>query len=127
MKFNGICLVSDQVEEMRAFYMAVLQSQPSGDDHWWVDFGEVPGGMFSIFSAQGMEEMAPGGLEGSGTGRYTIEFEVDDVDAEHERLKKLGAVIVKAPTTQTWGRRSVWFRDPDGNIVNFFMDAPGER
>ena len=31
--------------------------------------------------------------------------------------------IVKPPTTQPWGRRSVWFRDPDGNIVNFYADV----
>ena len=34
-----------------------------------------------------------------------------------------GTLIVKALTTQKWGRKSVWFRDPDGNIVNFYMDA----
>ena len=124
MRFNGICLTSDHVKELRAFYMEVLQSHPSGDDHWWVDFGELPGGSFTIYSAQGMEEMAPGCLVHSGTGRYTIEIQVDDVDAQYERLKALGIPIVKPPTTQTWGRRSVWFRDPDGNIVNFYMDSP---
>jgi hypothetical protein len=30
---------------------------------------------------------------------------------------------VKPPTTQSWGRRSIWFRDPDGNNVNFFAPA----
>ena len=123
MRFNGICLQSKRVQELRAFYIAVLQSTPSGDEHWWVDFGELPGASFSIYSAEGMEEMAPGCTANSGTGSYTIEFEVDDVDAEYERLQTLGVEIVKVPTTQTWGRRSVWFRDPDGNIVNFYMDT----
>jgi len=27
---------------------------------------------------------------------------------------------VKPPTTQPWGTRSVYFRDPDGNLVDFF-------
>ncbi|HKW35048.1 MAG TPA: nuclear transport factor 2 family protein [Candidatus Acidoferrum sp.] len=30
-------------------------------------------------------------------------------------------IWVKPPTTQPWGTRSVYFRDPDGNLVNFFM------
>ncbi|NKB69751.1 MAG: hypothetical protein GKR89_21990 [Candidatus Latescibacteria bacterium] len=127
MQFTGICLVSQQVGAMRAFYRAILQSEPSGDDHWWVDFGDVPGGHFSIFNAQGMEDMAPGSMKGAGAGGYTVEFQVDDVDAEYTRLQALGVEIVKPPTTQTWGRRSLWFRDPDGNIVNFYVEAPGER
>jgi hypothetical protein len=27
---------------------------------------------------------------------------------------------VQAPTTMPWGNRSILFRDPDGNFVNFF-------
>lgn len=67
-----------------------------------------------------MEHMAPGSMQNSGCGRYTLEFEVEDLDKEYERLKAIDVVFVKLPTTQTWGRRSVWFRDPDGNIINFF-------
>jgi catechol 2,3-dioxygenase-like lactoylglutathione lyase family enzyme len=32
--------------------------------------------------------------------------------------------FVKRPTTQPWGRRSIWFRDPDGNVVNFNAPVP---
>jgi catechol 2,3-dioxygenase-like lactoylglutathione lyase family enzyme len=67
-----------------------------------------------------MEKMAPGSLRGSGYGSYTMEFGVDDVDGEFDRLKGLGVQFVKEPTTQSRRRRSMWFRDPDGNIVNFY-------
>jgi len=77
-------------------------------------------GTLSIFSDEGMEKMAPGSMSGAGHGSYTIEFEVEDVDCEFERLKSLGVQFVKEPTTQSWRRRSLWFRDPDGNIVNFY-------
>ena len=125
MRFNGICLISAQVGAMRAFYMELLQQTPSGDDHWWVDFGCVGegGAQLSIYSAAGMEEMAPGSLTGSGSGRVTIELEVEDVDAEHRRLTAAGVPVVKPPTTQPWGRRSAWFRDPDGNVVNLYADV----
>jgi len=126
MRFNGICLISSDVGALRAFYMQLLQVEPSGDDHWWVDFDRVGenGAQLSIFSAEGKEQMAPGSLTGSGTGRCTIELEVDDVDAEYQRLVGLGVPVVKPPTTQDWGRRSAWFRDPDGNVINLYMVAP---
>ena len=120
MKFTGICLISGQVSKMREFYMALLGREPSGDQDWWVDFGDVGGAHLSIYNEAGMDEMAAGSMEGSGCGRSTIELVVEDVDAEYERVLATGAEVVKPPTTQTWGRRSAWFRDPDGNIVNLY-------
>ena len=49
-----------------------------------------------------------------------IEFRVDDVDSEYERLKPLVTEWVQQPATMPWGNRSMLFRDPDGNLVNFF-------
>jgi uncharacterized glyoxalase superfamily protein PhnB len=67
-----------------------------------------------------MERMAPHSLVGAGHGGYTLEIEVENVDVEYQRLLELHAQIVKPPTTQPWGLRSVWFRDPDGNLINFY-------
>jgi uncharacterized glyoxalase superfamily protein PhnB len=32
----------------------------------------------------------------------------------------MGIKMVKPPQTHPWGARAFWFRDPDGNIVDFF-------
>jgi predicted enzyme related to lactoylglutathione lyase len=49
-----------------------------------------------------------------------IEFRVEDVDAEYENIKTITSDIVQRPTTMPWGNRSLLFRDPDGNLINFF-------
>lgn len=50
-----------------------------------------------------------------------IEFRVDDVDKDYERLSDyLQGNIVQGPTVMPWGNKSLLFRDPDGNLVNFF-------
>jgi catechol 2,3-dioxygenase-like lactoylglutathione lyase family enzyme len=49
-----------------------------------------------------------------------IEFKVADVDAEFGRLTPLVDDWVQTPTTMPWGNRSILFRDPDGNLVNYF-------
>lgn len=49
-----------------------------------------------------------------------IEFKVDDVDSEYPRLKPIVSDWVQQPTTMPWGNRSILFRDPDGNLVNYF-------
>ncbi|MBT6145274.1 MAG: hypothetical protein HOH74_07595 [Gemmatimonadetes bacterium] len=123
MRLNGICLVSDDIRRLRAFYIQLLQIQPSGDEDWWVDFGMVGDAQLVLYSEAGMEQMAPGSMVGSGNGRFTLELEVDDPDAECQRMTSFGVEVVKPPTTQTWGRRSVWLRDPAGNIVNLYTNV----
>ncbi len=42
-----------------------------------------------------------------------IEFEVDDVDALYEKLRKLGVKFLEKPMN-AWGEREARFLDPDG-------------
>ncbi len=72
------------------------------------------------------------GLFGEGAARpagnhtIIIEFRVDDVDAEYGRLKPLVDDWVQEPTTMPWGNRSLLFRDPDGNLVNYFTPVTAD-
>jgi catechol 2,3-dioxygenase-like lactoylglutathione lyase family enzyme len=52
-----------------------------------------------------------------------IEFVVDDVESEYERLKPIVSEWEQQPTLMPWGNRSILFRDPDGNLVNLFTPA----
>jgi catechol 2,3-dioxygenase-like lactoylglutathione lyase family enzyme len=125
VKLTGVCIVTANVASLRAFYSAALDLRPEGDDTF-TSFS-ADGGTLSLFAASAMDRMAPGATRGAGVGGYTLEFEVgsaEEVDRRHERARALGATVVKPPTTQAWGRRSVWFRDPDGNIVNVYAVVP---
>lgn len=56
-----------------------------------------------------------------------IEFMVEDVDSEYQRLAdSLQPYIVQMPTIMPWGNKSLLFRDPDGNLVNFFNPVSPE-
>jgi catechol 2,3-dioxygenase-like lactoylglutathione lyase family enzyme len=120
MRFVGICLITNSVPALADFYAKVLGVKAEGDDvHTVLD---TDGAGIAIFSTEGMENMAPSSMQGAGRGSFTTMFEVEDVDAEYERLKALNVEFVMLPTTHPWGARSFWFRDPDGNIVDFFAN-----
>lgn len=124
-RLNSLCLITHNMPGLRDFYQRVLELTPQGDDVF-VAFS-TPGAALNLFSTKGLEEMAPGLMGDSGAGNCFLEFEVEDVDREYERLRGLNVRVVKPPTTQPWGVRSVWFLDPDGNKVNFFARvAAGE-
>ena len=55
-----------------------------------------------------------------------IEWVVDDVETEYERLLPVVSEWEQEPTLMPWGNRSILFRDPDGNLVNLFTPATEE-
>ena len=117
MRLVELCLITKDVPALAQFYTKVLGVQAVGDETHMALSTE--GAALAIFSVQGMESMAPGSMRGAGHGSFTMAFEVDDVDAEYARMQALGVEFVKPPQTHPWGARSFWFRDPDGNIVDF--------
>lgn len=45
-----------------------------------------------------------------------------DVDACAGELERAGVAIVQPPTDQAWGHRTLFFRDPDGNLLEIYAD-----
>jgi predicted enzyme related to lactoylglutathione lyase len=117
-KLSSVCLMTQDVRELCDFYSRVLELSPEGDDAF-AEFSST-GIHLSISSIQVMEDMAPGLKFDPCAGNCFLEFKVEDVDREYERLKALQVMVIKPPTTQPWGLRSVWFCDPQGNRVNFY-------
>ena len=103
---------------MRSFYQEVLQIEPRGEGVY-VEF-PTDAGTLSLFSLEGQEKLAPGSMQVAANKTVILEFHVEDVDKEYERLKQMSIEWVKPPTTQQWGNRSIYFRDPDGNLLNLY-------
>jgi predicted enzyme related to lactoylglutathione lyase len=112
-------IVTDDVERLAGFYARLL-GVPAALNEYYV---EVPAGPVSVgFSKRRFTEYRAAATDGAPELRPEIilDFRVDDVDAEYERVKALGVEWVMPPTTQPWGARSMIFRDPEGNLVNVF-------
>jgi len=74
----------------------------------------------AIASTRTVPLFAPGAARPADNNTVIIEFLVDDVDGVHQNLAGFVEDFVNEPTTMPWGNRSLLFRDPDGNLVNFF-------
>ena len=116
---RNTCLITQDVQRLTDFYAQVLgiPAKRSGPDYAEFRTGAA---VLAIFSAQAQEKYIPKSAEPASNRSTILEFEVSDVDQEHTRLKSVVKDWVKPPTTQPWGTRSFYFRDPDGNLVDFF-------
>ena len=115
------CVLTRDIERLDAFYRDVLQLEPRSRDAYR-EFQTQPG-TFSLWSLDEFEQVTGTTAAAGGAGSVMLEFEVEDVDQEYERLRTMdapGIEFVLQPTTLAWGNRSIYFRDPDGNLVNFF-------
>ena len=63
-------------------------------------------------------EAAGGGPQGE------ILFLVEDVDAEAERLGRLGVEVLSGPEDRPWGHRTLHLLDPDGFVVEVAQEIP---
>jgi predicted enzyme related to lactoylglutathione lyase len=121
----SIRLITDDVARLVDFYEKV-----SGTPVRWStpDFAEVetPAGTLAIASTRTVALFGAGSARAADNHTAIIEFLVDDVDTEYERIKQITTDFVNAPTMMPWGNRSLLFRDPDGNLVNFFTPVTPE-
>jgi len=116
---RNTCLITKDVPLLVEFYTKILRipAKTSGNDY--AEF-HTPGAVLAIFSADAQEQYLPGSAQAGSNKSAILEFEVADVDHEYTRLKDSVKDWVKPPTTQPWGTRSFYFRDPDGNLIDFY-------
>ncbi|WP_410662751.1 VOC family protein [Amycolatopsis sp. lyj-84] len=116
MQFVSVRIITHDVARLAEFYEQVtgLEARRPAEQ-----FAELvgPSCTLAIGSAKTTTAAVP---ESNRTA--ILEFRVEDVDREYERLAGL-AEIVQKPTTMPWGNRSLLFRDPDGNLVNYFSPS----
>ena len=125
MKFASIRIITDDVARLVEFYEHV-----TGLPSTWAtpDFAELrsPGATLAIGSTRTVQLFGPGSARPADNHSVIIELLVDDVDHVYANLRDTLSDVVAEPTTMPWGNRSLLFRDPDGNLVNFFTPVTAE-
>jgi len=125
MDFVSIRIITEDVERLAGFYEKATGLPATRANQ---DFAELAtgAGTLAIGSTRTVPVFAPGAARAADNHSVIIEFLVDDVDSVYEKLTAFVEDFVNEPTTMPWGNRSLLFRDPDGNLVNFFTPVTPE-
>ena len=128
MKLASTRLIAGDMKAVVSFYEMV-----TGQVAEWLApvFAEIvtPGATLAVGSADTVALFKEGSAEAGANRSAILEFMVDDVDAEFERLNGK-AEVVHEPKLMPWGNRTAQFRDPEGTLVSLytpFTEAAKQR
>jgi uncharacterized glyoxalase superfamily protein PhnB len=124
MKFASTRLIAADIKVMVAFYEMV-----TGLPAEWLApvFAEIvtPAATLAIGSVETVALWKEGSAEPGANRTAYIEFMVEDIDADYDRLKDR-VQLVHELKTMPWGNKTFQFRDPEGTAVSLYMPATDE-
>lgn len=121
-------LYVDDVPRARAFYETVLELKPLFVDRRLCALDVAGRSVLLLFERGASLEPVtlPGGTipphDGSGRQHIALAVAAEDLDAWEERLTGRN-VAIEGRTTWSRGGRSIYFRDPDGHLLE--LATPG--
>src|SRR5580658_28276 len=118
MDFASVRIITDDIDRIVGFYEKVTGLRADRPAPVFAEL-RLPSATIAFGHAQ-TAQLFNDAAHPADNQTAIIEFLVDDVDKEYERLKTFVSNWVQEPTTMPWGNRSILLRDPDGNLVNLF-------
>ena len=127
MNLASIRVITADVKKLVTFYEHITGTSAI---MYTDDFAELqtPSATLAIGSTRTLQLFGGDEVAKAAQNRTAIiEFIVKEVDQDYQRLADfLQPYMVQEPTTMPWGNRSLLFRDPDGNLINFFTPTSPE-
>jgi predicted enzyme related to lactoylglutathione lyase len=120
MNFVSTRIITADIKRLIRFYEQITGTPLTV---FTEDFAELktPSATLALGSTRTLQLFGADVARAAANHSAIIEFLVEDVDAEYRKLTDMiKSSLVQEPTTMPWGNRSLLFRDPDGNLVNFF-------
>lgn len=117
LNFNSILIFSEKPESLAAFYKKVFNTDAAWEGDGYTAFPVGQG-----FVTIGPHSEVHGKNQDS--ARIMFNLETEDVTGEFERIKELGAHIIKEPEAENEEGQIATFADPDGNYFQLMSPMP---
>jgi len=113
------------------FYEGVFGLTLLMDQGWVRTYGAPGTAPVQIVRTYGAPGTAPVQISiasegGSGTAVPDLSIEVDDIETALARVHAAGIALEYGPTTEPWGVRRFYVRDPFGKLVNVMQHIESE-
>jgi len=117
---DDVIILCQDLERMKHFYQEVFGFSLCCDGKDWIDFHV--GTTRLALRPRGRVYDGPAPLAGSASVQLAFRVAPAQVDACFAELQQKGVVISEPPTNQDWGHRTLFFKDPEGNLLEIYAD-----
>lgn len=120
--YYPVLMVSD-VAASSAFYQRHFGFVALYDSDWYVHLQSQSDPSVNLAILDGTHETIPAATRGRAAGML-LNFEVEDVDAEYERLSAAGLPMLLSLRDEAFGQRHFITRDPEGVLIDVIKPIP---
>ena len=115
-----VIVLCDDLDRMKAFYRDLFAFPVESESATGLTFRA--GSVF--LGLRKRTRVYDGRGAGTGSPGVQIAFLVSpaEVDLCHDQLVAKGVTILDSPNDQPWGHRTVYFADPEGNILEIYAE-----
>lgn len=117
MKIGEVCLLTNDVRRLAAFYKQLLEIENDSEDETH---------QFLITEDTTLTVYNDGSIRNNQNQNICLAFTVDDIEKEYKKVLAMGARIIEGPTKRPWGAINMSFYDPDNNMI-FVRSFPKGR
>ncbi|MCY1514687.1 Glyoxalase/Bleomycin resistance protein/Dioxygenase superfamily protein [compost metagenome] len=117
-------IMTNDVAGTAAFYQAHFGFASLFTTDWYVHLQLTDDASVNLAVLDGTHQTIPVEARGQVAGGLLLNFEVDDPDAVHERLKAAGLPILLSLRDEAFGQRHFITRDPNGVLIDIIKPIP---
>ena len=114
-------VLCDDIERMKTFYRNLLPFPVSSETDTSLAF-DAGGGLLGLRLRERGYDGHGGGTESPGV-QLAFLVAPDEVETCHQQLVEQGVPILEPPTDQPRGHRTVYFSDPEGNVLEVYAEV----
>lgn len=116
-------IMTNDVAGTAAFYVAHFGFEPLFTSDWYVHLASREDCSINLAVLDGSHETIPEAGRGRVAG-LLLNFEVEDVDAEHDRLVAAGLPVMRSLRDEDFGQRHFITADPNGVLIDVITPIP---
>lgn len=116
-------LMTGNVPRAAAFYQAHFGFAPRFEADWYVHLQSALDPAVNLAILDGDHATIPAPGRGHARG-VLLNFEVEDVDAVHDRLRAAGLPMLLSLRDEAFGQRHFITADPDGVLIDVIQPIP---
>ena len=114
---------TDDVEGTAEFYKTHFGFVSRFDSDWYIHLQSETDEHVNLAILQHDHETIPAAGRGKTSG-VILNFEIEDVDAEYDKIKAAGVSIVKELQDEAFGQRHFIAQDPNGILIDVIKPIP---